>query len=102
RLVGHAPGDRFGPALLKRRIEAALAYRERLGLDGGALRLVSSDGDGIPGLTVDRYGDVLVVQIGTLGVDRLRAELTTILVDLLAPRGIFERSDVPARAHERL
>jgi 23S rRNA (cytosine1962-C5)-methyltransferase len=102
RLVGHAPGDRFGGALLKRRIEAALAYRERLGLGGGALRLVSSDGDGIPGLTVDRYGDVLVVQIGTLGVDRLRAELTTILVDLLAPRGIFERSDVPARAHERL
>jgi len=102
RLVAYAPGVVFGPDLLKARIEAALAYRERLGLTGEALRLVSSDGDGIPGLTVDRYGDQLVVQIGTLGLDRLRADLTAILVDLIQPRGIFERSDLPTRTHEGL
>jgi 23S rRNA (cytosine1962-C5)-methyltransferase len=102
RLVTRDPDETFGPDLLKRRIQAALAYRSSLGIGGEALRLVSSDGDNLPGLTVDRYGDQIVVQIGTLGLDRLRPELTSILVDLLEPRGISERSDMPARSHERL
>ena len=102
RLVTRDPDLAFGPDLLRRRIEAALDYRASLGLGGEALRLVSSDGDHLPGLTVDRYGDQLVVQIGTLGIDRLRSAVTEILVDLLKPRGIFERSDLPARSHEGL
>ena len=83
RLVTRDPDEAFGPDLLRRRIEAALAYRASLGLGGDALRLVSSDGDNLPGLTVDRYGDQLVVQIGTLGIDRLRSSITDILVDLV-------------------
>ena len=102
RLVTHDPDETFGPDLLKRRIEAALAYRASLGIGGEALRVVSSDGDNLPGLTVDRYGDQLVVQIGTLGIDRLRGDIASILEGLLRPRGIFERSDLPARSHEGL
>lgn len=102
RLVTRDPDESFGPALVKRRIQAALDYRTTLGIAGDALRLVSSDGDHLPGLTVDRYGDQLVVQIGTLGLDRLRTDITTILAESLHPRGIFERSDMPARSHERL
>jgi 23S rRNA (cytosine1962-C5)-methyltransferase len=102
RIATHAPNESFDAALLRRRIEAALAYRARIGWSGEAMRLVSSDGDGLPGLTIDRYGDQIVVQIGTLGVDRRRADITGILVELLRPRGIFERSDLPARSHEGL
>ncbi|HYV18377.1 MAG TPA: class I SAM-dependent rRNA methyltransferase [Verrucomicrobiae bacterium] len=102
RLVTREPDEVYGPGLLRRRIEAALAYRSSLGLGGDVLRLVSSDGDHLPGLTVDRYGDQLVMQIGTLGIDRLRGPITEILVDLVGPRGIFERSDLPARSHEGL
>jgi 23S rRNA (cytosine1962-C5)-methyltransferase len=102
RLVSRDPDESFGAELLRRRIEGALAHRATLGLGGEVMRLVSSDGDFLPGLTVDRYGDQLVVQVGTLGIDRLRDDLTSILVDRLRPRGIFERSDLPARSHEGL
>ncbi|HET8948703.1 MAG TPA: class I SAM-dependent rRNA methyltransferase, partial [Candidatus Polarisedimenticolia bacterium] len=102
RLVTRDPDEIFNAGLLRRRIAAALAYRASLGLGGDALRLVSSDGDHLPGLTVDRYGDQLVVQIGTLGIDRFRSAVTEILVDLLGPRGVFERSDLPTRSHEGL
>ena len=102
RVVTRDPDEAFGPALLKRRIREAIDYRASLGLGGEAERLVSSDGDQIPGLTVDRYGDQLVVQIGTLGLDRFRSDITSILVEALHPRGIFERSDMPARSHEGL
>ena len=102
RLMTRDPDEAFGPDLLRRRIEAALDYRDRIGLSGEAMRLVSSDGDNLPGLTVDRYRDQLVVQIGTLGIDRLRPDLTTILAELLSPRGIYERSDLPTRSHEGL
>src|SRR5206468_9519293 len=75
-------GTRADPGLFTSRLDAALAYRERIAEGAQALRLVSSDPDGIPGLVVDRYGEHLVVQSLTAGVDRL----LDLLIDHLESR----------------
>lgn len=65
-------------------------------------RAVFSEADGIPGLIVDRYGDVIVFQISTAGLDRLRDEIITAIENVFAPNAIVERSDVASRAEEAL
>lgn len=103
RLLTRTPrGETPASELIRRRLEDALAYRRRVTDMAPAMRLVSSEGDALPGLTVDRYGDWLVVQIGTLGMEKRRDAIVAALVDLLAPRGIYERSDLSVRAHEGL
>jgi 23S rRNA (cytosine1962-C5)-methyltransferase len=67
-----------------------------------AYRLVNAEADGLPGLVVDRYGDYLVMQCLTLGVDRRKEMLAGLLVELLNPAGILERSDVDVRGKEGL
>ena len=67
-----------------------------------AFRLVNAGADGIPGLIVDRYGDYLVMQCLTLGIDRRKEVLTEQLVALLRPAGVLERSDVDVRGKEGL
>src|SRR2546427_9726507 len=89
-------------ALLRRRIAQAIAYRRQFYAAGESCRLVFSEGDWLPGLTVDRYGPCLVVQISTLGMDRRRDEVATALQDAVHPRGIYERSDLPTRLREGL
>jgi 23S rRNA (cytosine1962-C5)-methyltransferase len=95
------PVDR---AFWHRRLERAIVARRFLADDQAttAYRLVHAESDYLPGLVVDRYGDWLVVQFLTLGVERRRDEIVTALADLLAPRGIYERSDVGVRAKEGL
>ena len=89
--------------LLEERIDAAIALRKSLiPPDTNAYRLVASEGDLLSGLIVDRYGDVLVVQVQTAGMDRLRDRVVEILQDRLRPRTIFERSDMPVRREEEL
>lgn len=68
----------------------------------GMTRLVNAESDYLPGLVVDRYGDWLVLQTLTLGIDSRKAMLTDMLRDLLQPRGIYERSDVEVRRKEGL
>src|SRR2546427_10747221 len=89
-------------ALLRRRIAQAIAYRRQHYPSGESCRLVFSEGDWLPGLTVDRYGPCLAVQISTLGMDRLRDDIVAALQDALHPRGIYERSDLPTRLREGL
>lgn len=91
-------------AFWRRRLERAICARRALSDDSTttAYRLVHAESDYLPGLIVDRYGDWLVVQFLTLGVDRRRHEIVQTLVDLLAPRGIYERSDVDVREKENL
>lgn len=93
-----------GPDLWRRRLAAALRRRQALAEDPGttAYRLVYAESDGLPGLIVDRYGDWLVLQSLTLGMDALKGEILSALVDLTAPRGIYERSDADVRAQEGL
>jgi 23S rRNA (cytosine1962-C5)-methyltransferase len=87
-----------------RRIEEALAYRrEDMSIDDtGAFRVVSSEGDQLPGLIVDQYGDNLVIQALTLGIDQRKGQIVEILRELLEPRAIIERSDVASRKLEGL
>jgi 23S rRNA (cytosine1962-C5)-methyltransferase len=88
----------------RRRLAQALeARRERRRAgEGVAYRVAHAESDYLPGLVVDRYDDWLVVQLLTLGMDRRHEEIVAALVDLLSPRGIYERSDVDVRQKEGL
>jgi 23S rRNA (cytosine1962-C5)-methyltransferase len=69
---------------------------------GPARRLVNAEADGLPGLVVDQYGEWLVMQALTLGLDRRKDLIAPLLAELVQPRGIYERSDVDVRAKEGL
>jgi 23S rRNA (cytosine1962-C5)-methyltransferase len=84
------------------RLRAAAARRAGLAQEAGAFRLVYSEGDLLPSLIVDRYGEVLVVQTLSQGTDALKGMLTKLLVEEFAPRSIVERNDVRVRALEGL
>ena len=91
-----------GLPLLRARIENAIAFREALGLDATAYRLVHGEADLLPSLIVDRYGDHLVVQALSQGMDRLLPAIATMLVEIAAPAGILARNDPKVRALEGL
>ena len=67
-----------------------------------AYRLVFGESDGLPGLIVDRYGDFMVIQLHTLGIDKLRNVIVEALLEVFGPTGIYERSDVDVRHKEGL
>src|SRR6266851_5332308 len=89
-------------ALLRRRIETAIAFRESLALDATAYRIVHGEADLLPSLIVDRYGEYLVVQALSQGMDRLMPVVVSALTDILHPRGILARNDPRARVLEGL
>jgi 23S rRNA (cytosine1962-C5)-methyltransferase len=89
----------------RRRLERSIAARQSLAEDSGttAYRLAHAESDYLPGLIVDRYGEWLVVQFLTLGVERWRNDLVGLLADLVdGVQGVYERSDVQVRAKEGL
>jgi 23S rRNA (cytosine1962-C5)-methyltransferase len=87
---------------LAERITAAAAYRDQIARGSEAYRLVAAEGDGLPSLIVDRYGDCLVVQTLSQGMDRLKPTIVDILQERFSPRAIVERNDVAVRALEEL
>jgi 23S rRNA (cytosine1962-C5)-methyltransferase len=88
---------------LETNLDRAFALRTAaLGDSTDACRLVNSEGDGIPGLIVDRYSDVLVLQISTLGIDRLKPWLLEFLEKRTSPAAILEKSNLPSRKEEGL
>ena len=89
---------------LRRRIEAALEYRrENTSIaDAETFRLISSESDQLPGLIVDLYGDHLVLQALTLGIDQRKQQIVEILREMFQPKAIIERSDVASRKLEGL
>ena len=97
--VGAAAADQ---SLLRARLERAIRFRESLNLDATAYRLVHGEADLLPSLVVDRYGEYLVVQTLSQGMDRLLPAITAMLVELLAPKGILARNDPRVRALEGL
>jgi 23S rRNA (cytosine1962-C5)-methyltransferase len=103
RLVSHEPVSDF-PALVRQRIAAALAYREHVVRDTDAYRIVFSEADFLPGLIVDRYHDILSVQILTqaMDADPVRQALISELTDRLHPASIVERVDPRVRELESL
>jgi len=93
--------ERLDAGWFRRRLmDAAARRREVRGTN--AVRLVHGEADNLPGLIVDRYGEVLVVQIRNMGMERWRESIVEALRELFAPRGIYERSDVEAREDEGL
>ncbi|MCJ7662629.1 MAG: class I SAM-dependent rRNA methyltransferase [Desulfobacterales bacterium] len=116
RLLSRNPVE-IDKAFFQKRIEGALAIRKPIlssettagsrATSSGAgatnsCRLIHSEGDLLPGLICDRYGDYLVLQLNTAGMERFRDWIIAILKDLLSPRMMYDRSDAGARAQEGL
>lgn len=88
---------------LRNHLEKAVAFRKTLfSGDTTAYRLINGEGDFIPGLIVDKYGDHLVIQVGTLGIEKLKEEIVAHLKELVAPSAIYEKSTLPSRKEEGL
>ena len=101
RLLTRRPRTAIDAAFYERRLRSALQLRESL-FQHPNYRLVYGESDGLPGLVIDRYGDVLVVQITTAGMEAVRDLLLEVLNRVLAPGGILLRNDTPVRALEGL
>jgi 23S rRNA (cytosine1962-C5)-methyltransferase len=104
RLLTWDQAEAVDEGFWRRRLIQAAAARKALAEDPhtDAYRLVYAESDGVPGLIVDRYGDWLVVQFLTAGVEVRRGLLLALLVELFKPRGIVDRSDVAVRKQEGL
>jgi 23S rRNA (cytosine1962-C5)-methyltransferase len=101
RLLERGGSASVGAPLLQARLAGALRLRERL-FAAPYYRLAYGDSDALPGLVVDRFGDQLVVQIGTAGMERLLPQILEVLQALLSPRGILLRNDGAVRELEQL
>lgn len=101
RLVSRDPRYVLGQSLLVHRLNIALSLRERL-FEKPYYRLVFGDSDGLPGLILDRYGDVLVTQLTTAGMERVKDALIGALHKVLKPAVIVLRNDTSSRALEGL
>ena len=105
RLLSRNGNDRFDEAFYRRRVKYAVdARRMVMGVEFSACRLVFGEADGLPGLTVDRYNDVLVSEVLCAGTDRVKALLYEALLAELAGEvtAVYERSDSPLRQKEGL
>lgn len=99
---GAVAGAAASGALWRHRLEQAIEFRESLKIDATAYRLVHGEGDLLPSLVVDRYGDYVVLQTLSQATDRLMPEWTRILNELIAPKGIIARNDGRVRGLEGL
>ena len=108
RLISRNANDKFDQAFWQRRIQYAWAYRKTvMGEDISCCRVIFGEADGFPGLTVDRFQDILVTQTLSVGMEKLKPMLFPLLVKVLREdgqeiRGVFERNDVAIRALEGL
>jgi 23S rRNA (cytosine1962-C5)-methyltransferase len=94
--------ENIDQAFFPRRIAQAEAYRKRVVAESEAYRLVHGEGDQLPGLVIDRYGDYFTVQTLDQGMDGAKAAIVSCLEELFEPRGIVERNDVAVRKREAL
>lgn len=101
RILSRSPVHPPDASLLAHRLKVALALRERL-YRQPYYRLVFGESDGLPGLVLDRYGDVLVGQIATVGMEALRAEVEAAVQQVIAPRVLVWKNDGSARELEQL
>lgn len=99
RIVSHRPDVRMDELFFETRFRECAAHRRRF-VNGADCRLVYGEADFLPGLVVDRFGGVLVIQLLTLGMDLRRDDIVKALVKVFEPQGIYERSDVSVRALE--
>ena len=108
RLLSRNTNDRFDEAFWRRRLQYALDYRKTvMGDDFSCARLIFGEADQFPGLTVDLFGDILVTEVLSLGMEIRKSLLYSLLVELLAGygvavRAIYERNEAPLRDKEGL
>ena len=108
RLISRNANDRFDEAFWRRRIQYAWAYRKAvMGADVSCCRLIFGESDGFPGLTVDRFSDLLVTQTLSVGMERVKSTLFPLIVAVLREDGVeiaglYERNDVALREREGL
>jgi len=101
RLVSRQPEQHLGGELIRERLNRALSWRERT-FTTPFYRAVYGESDGLPGLIVDRYDDVLVAQLTTAGMERMREQVVNALVERLRPRAVYLKNDTSARDLEGL
>lgn len=102
RLVSRSARRILDGGLLRDRLQRALALREDLYPGEPFYRLAFGESDGLPGLVVDRYGDILVAQITTAGMERVKDEVLAALHEVVAPAGVLWRNDTANRELEGL
>jgi 23S rRNA (cytosine1962-C5)-methyltransferase len=101
RIVSRDPKYAIGKSLIVHRLQVALSLRRRL-YEQPFYRLVYGESDGLPGLVADRYGDVLVAQIGTAGMERFKSEIAAALEKVVHPAALLWKNDSGARDLEGL
>jgi 23S rRNA (cytosine1962-C5)-methyltransferase len=101
RLLTRAPEERIDAAFLAERLARALTLRERL-VPAPFYRLAHAEADGLPGLILDRYGDTVVLQANTAGMERMTPLLLQALERVLGPAAVLLRNDSPSRKLEGL
>ncbi len=104
RVLSFNPDEKIDRAFFKQRIENAIQFRKQI-INyklTNSYRLINAESDSLPGLVVDKYADFIVCQFLSAGAEFWKKEIVEILVDLINPSGIFERSDVEVREKEGL
>ena len=104
RMLTRNHSQEIDDAFLRMRVQNAWDYRKKVS-DTGSCRIIFGEADFLPGLVVDKFSDVLVVQSLALGIDRLKERILTLLKEVLAGdgiviRGVYERSDAKVRRQE--
>ena len=95
-------GETLAEGFFRDRIERAVRWRDTVAAGAEAFRVVHGEGDGLPSLVVDRYGDYLSIQTLSQGTERAKAEIVAVLLDILKPKGVVERNDPRVRTLEGL
>ncbi|NPV53063.1 MAG: class I SAM-dependent rRNA methyltransferase [Firmicutes bacterium] len=102
RILTRDPAEIIDEAFLRRRVERAVAYRRRVAPGVESCRMVFGEADLLPGLIVDKYGDLVVLQTLTCGMDARKDAIAGVVRGILKPRWIYERNDAPSRSLEGL
>ena len=102
RMLTRSPREVIDADFFRKRLADALAYRERICPGENAYRLCFGESDGLPGLVVDRYGSILVLQVLSAGIERRLDMVAAALNELLQPKGIYLKNDHRTRALEGL
>lgn len=101
RLLTRHPQEEINAAFFEKKLRYAWEYRQKLGYVENC-RLIFGEADGLPALIIDKFNDYLVLQTLSLGMDMWKPTLVQLLQQIFAPKGIYERNDVPVRELEGL
>lgn len=102
RLLTRTPREQVNAQLFQERIRQAVRYREEVLPRAEAFRVVNAEADGIPGLIIDKYGSMIVVEVLSLGLQPFMDVIVATLIEVFHPQGIFERGEMAVREREGL